>query len=165
MAKKLISVALVLAIALAGWLVYYFSDKEVVRRQMGLLAVELSKDGQETPVQMALKLRKVKDMLAQSCRVTIADRHHVEELERDLVIHYLLYYRQRYGVINVVFAGMEIDIPAKGKATVQTMVNLERRKKAGDEPLTEQHKVEIGLHKGEENWLIHAVSMPDALTR
>lgn len=137
----------------------------MIKRQLGVLAVELSKEGQETPVQMALKLRKVKEMLAQSCQVTIADMDHVEDVESDLVIHYLIYYRQRYRAITVTFAEIEIGIAAKGEATVQTMVHLGKTKKAGEEGRAERYQVEIVLNKGEKNWLIHAVSMPDALTK
>lgn len=165
MAKKLIGVALVLLLALGGWLAYYFSDQEVVRRQLAVLAGELSKEGKETPVQMAVKLRTIKEMLAESCQVTIADLDHVEELERDLVIHYLIYYRQRYVAIKITFAEVEINIPAKGVATVQAFVSLERVKKAGDERRAERYPVEIALKKGEDNWLINAVSIPDALTK
>lgn len=165
MAKKLICLGLVVVLALGGWLAHYFSDKEVIKRQLTVLAVELSKEGKETPVQIGLKLGKVKKMLATSCRVTIADMDHVEDVERDLVIHYLIYYRQRYRAFTIALEDMAIDIPGKGAATVKTMVHLTRMKKAGGESRAEQHPVDLVMRKGEENWLIHAVIMPDALIK
>ncbi len=165
MRKKLIMLALIVVVALGGWLAYYFSDTEVIKRQLAELAVELSKEGKETPVQMALKLRTVKEMLAPSCQVTLADSDHVEELERDMIIQYLIYYRQRYVALRVHFAAVEVDIPAKGEATVQTEVHLYRTRTAGLDTPPEQHPVEIFLDQDEDMWLIQAVNMPDALTR
>jgi len=64
MSKKLLIPAIVAALVLAGWLCYYFSDKMVIRRQFAELAQDLAKAEQEQPIQMALKMGRVKTMLA-----------------------------------------------------------------------------------------------------
>lgn len=165
MAKKIISIAVVLAIALGGWFAYYFSDKEVIKRQLHELAVELSKEGKESPVQMALKLKKVKDMLADPCRADIPERNYSKELERDLIIQYLIYHRNRYAFISMTFADLEIDIPAEGKAEVDATVRLMRHAGLEEDGVEELYQVEISMAKGEDAWLLHAVTMPEALTR
>ena len=165
MAKKIIAVALVLVIALGAWLAYYFSDKEVIKRQLAGLAVELSKEGKETPVQMALKLKKVKDMLAESCQVDIPGRNYSQSLERDLIIQYLIYHRNRYTFISVAFEDVLIEIPVEGQATVTTTIRLIRSRGAVQDAVEEAHQVGLSMEKGEGNWLLNAVTMPEALTR
>ncbi|MEN8257970.1 MAG: hypothetical protein ABFS09_08930 [Thermodesulfobacteriota bacterium] len=164
MVKKIIVVTLVLVIALGAWLSYYFSDKEVIKRQLAGLAVELSKEGRETPVQMALKMREVKDMLADSCQVVVPQRNYREAVEQDLIIRYLIYHRNRYTLIMVAFEDLEIEIPAKGQAQVQSTVRLQRQQGNGATAV-EVHPLELSLTKGDKAWLLKAVTMPEALIR
>ncbi len=163
MQKKIVIAALVLVIAVAGWLAYYFSDKEVIKRQLGGLAVELGKEGQETPLQMALKMGQVKNMLAASCQVTIPERRYAEALEQELIIRYLIFHRSRYASIAVTFADLVVDVPAKGEAVVQSTVRLSRQKANEAEASQEVEPVEIVLAQGAKKWLIQAVTMPEAL--
>jgi hypothetical protein len=163
MAKKIFIVTLVLTIALGGWLAYYFSDKEVIKRQLTDLAVELGKKGQESPIQMALKMGKVKKMLAKSCLVTIPERGYSEVLEQDLIIHYLIYHRNLFALLTVAFEDVIVDIPVKGQATVQSTVRLRRQNTAQTESVEESHQVEIALVKGDKKWLFHKVTMPEGL--
>ncbi|MDD3816256.1 MAG: hypothetical protein PHZ02_16615 [Desulfocapsaceae bacterium] len=163
MVKKIVIVALVLVIALGGWLAYYFSDKEVIKRQLTDLAVELAKEGQESPIQMALKMRQVKSMLGKSCLVTIPERTYHEALEQDLIIQYLIYHRNLYTLLDVGFEDVLINIPAKGQAEVQSTVRLRRQKTTQTDSLEERHRVEISLVKGEQKWLFDKVILPEAL--
>ncbi len=165
MVKKIIIVALILTIALGGWLAYYFSDKEVIKRHLGGLAVELGKDGQETPVQMALKMRHIKNMLTVRCQVTIPERGYGERLEQDLIIRYLIYHRSRYALLSVAFEDMVVDIPTKGQAMVQTMVRLQRKKTNQANAVEETHQVELALNRGDKKWLIEKITMPEALVQ
>jgi hypothetical protein len=164
MQKKIVIIALIAGIALGGWGAHYFSDKEVIKRQLVRLALELGKEGQETPVQMAVKLGKVKNMLAERCQVYIPERSYGESLERDLTIQYLLYHRSRYEVITVAFENVVVAIPAKDQAEVQATVRLYRRQARQQEGALEVQQVELGLHKGE-NWLLQQVAMPEALVK
>lgn len=165
MVKKMIIVALVLTIALGGWFAYYFSDKMVIKRQLVGLGVELGKEGQETPVQMALKMRHVMDMLPVSCQVRIPELGYVEVLEQDLIIRYLMYHRSRYALLSVAFEDVVIDIPAKGQATVQTTVRLQRKKVNQTDVVKEVQQVELVLSKSDNKWLLQAVTMPEALVQ
>ncbi|MBA3006895.1 MAG: hypothetical protein KKB91_12385 [Proteobacteria bacterium] len=163
MVKKIVLVALVLVIALGGWLAYYFSDKEVIKRQLTDLAVELGKEGQESPIQMALKMRKVKNMLGKSCLVTIPERTYHEALEQDLIIHYLIYHRNRYSLLAIAFEDVIVNIPAKGQAEVQNTVRLRRQNTTQTAPIEEIHKVEMSLVKADQKWLFDKVILPKAL--
>ena len=165
MVKKLIIVALVLTISLGGWFAYYFSDKVVIKRQLVGLAVELGKEGQETPVQMALKMRQVMNMLPASCQVRIPELGYVELLEQDLIIRYLIYHRSRYALLTVAFEDVVIDIPTKGQAIVQTTVRLQRKKANQADVVEEAQQVELALNKGDKKWLLQAVTMPEALVQ
>ncbi|MBU0680313.1 MAG: hypothetical protein KKD73_02715 [Proteobacteria bacterium] len=164
MQKKIVIITLIVSIALGGWLGHYFSAEEVIKRQLVSLALELGKEGQETPVQMALKLGKVKNMLAERCQVSIPERSYSESLERDLIIQYLIYHRSRYDSITVAFEDVVVAIPAKDQAEVQATVRLYRQQTRQQEDAPEVQQVELGLHKGE-NWLLQQVMMPEALVR
>ena len=163
MVNKLITVALVLALALGSWFAYYFSDKEVIERQLTGLAGKLDKEGQETPIQLALKMRAVKDQLADRCQVLIPERSYDEALEQDLIIRYLMYHRNSYEVITVAFEELHVDIPAKGKATALITVRLNMNKANKTEAVEESGQVELRLKKGEENWQLHTVIVPENL--
>lgn len=163
MVKKLITVALVLAVALGSWFAYYFSDKEVVKRQLTGLAGELSKESRETPIQLALKMRAVKDQLADRCQVLIPERSYDEALEQDLIIRYLMYRRNSYEVITVAFEELHVDIPAKGEAAAQVTVRINMNKANQAEAVEESGQVELTLKKGEDNWLLYTVIVPENL--
>ncbi len=151
--------------ALGGWLTYYFSDKEVIKRQLTGIAMALGKEGQESPIQMALKMREVKNMLAESCLVTIPEREYTEAMEQDLIIHYLIYHRNRYAVLTVAFKDVSIDIPAKGQAVVQSTVLLRLQNTAQTSPAEENHQVKFSLVKGDKKWLFDTVTMPEAMVK
>ena len=163
MIKKSFIVALVLAIAMSGWLAYYFSAKEVIKRQLTGLAVELGKEEQESPLQMARKMGKIKKMLEKDCLVTIPEMGYSEVLEQDLIIHYLIYHRNRFALLTAAFEDVIIDIPLKGQATVQSTVSLRHQNMAQTGFIEESHQVEIALVKSDKKWLFHKVTMPEAL--
>lgn len=163
MVKKTLVVILVLVIALGGWLLYYFSDKVVIKRQLSGLAVELGKEGQEAPIRMALKMHNIQNGLAKSCLVTIPERGYSEALEQDLIIRYLIYDRNRYVLLSVILADVIVDIPTKGQAVVQSTVLIRRQSSAQKEPVEESYQVELALIKSDKKWLLHKITMPEAL--
>jgi len=101
MSQKILLIAVVLAAALVGWLCYYFSDKMVIRRQLAELAQDLAKEEQEQPIRMALKMGRVKAMLATTCQAAVPEKGYAEELEQGLVLQYVIYYRSRYTRLTV----------------------------------------------------------------
>ena len=163
MIHKLITSFLLVVTALGCWLAYYYSDKKVIERQFDGLAVELGKEGQETALQTALKIREITKMLAESCVVRIPERSYEETLEQDLIIRYLIYHRNRYAVITVAFEDLLIDIPASGEAMVQSTVRLKRKKANMTEAFEELSRVELALEKVNQKWLIQEVMLPEAL--
>ena len=151
--------------ALGGWFTYYFSAKEVIKRQLTGITVALGKEGQETAVQMALKMREVKNMLAESCLVTIPERVYNEALEQDLIIHYLISYRYRYALLTLALEDLRIDIPVKGQAVAQTTVRLRLQSTPQSEPVEESHQVTFSLTRGDKKWLLQTITLPEALVR
>ena len=163
MANKLIIVALVLTVVLGSWFAYYYSDKEVIKRQLTGLAGKLEKEAGETPIQLALKMRAVKDQLADRCRIVVPERSFDEALEQDLIIRYLMYRHNGYEVITVVFEELQVDIPAKGEAAAQVTVRINMNKANQAEAVEESGQVDLTLKKGEDNWLLHTVIVPENL--
>lgn len=163
MPKKILLIAIVLVAALAGWLCYYFSDKMVIRRQFAELAQDLTKEEQEQPIPMALKMGKLKAMLAPTCQAAVPEKGYAEELEQGLVLQYVIYYRSRYTRLTVHLDDPQITIPAKGQAVVQVMAHLQRQLPGRMEPPLENHPVELSLRKGDERWLIQKAVLPASL--
>jgi hypothetical protein len=164
MGKKIIIATLALTVVLGGcFALYYFSDTEVIKRQLSGLAAEIGKEGQEPPMAMALKMRTAKNALAKSCLVVIPERGYSESLESDLIIQYLIYHRNRFALLAVAFENMTVAIPAKERAAVQTAVRL-RHLKAGQTELAEEvYQVELALVKRDKKWLLDKVTLPEAL--
>jgi hypothetical protein len=164
MAKKIFIATLLLVVTLGcGFAFYYFSDKEVIKRQLAGLAAEIGKEGQEPPVEMALKMRNVKNALAKSCLVTIPERGYSEPLEPDLIIQYLIYRRNHFIHLTIAFEKMAVDIPAKERATVQGTIRVRHQDSVQAESLEEAHEVKIALVKSDKKWLLDKVTLPEAL--
>ena len=163
MANKLIPIALLLAVVFCSWFAYYFSDKEVIKRQLTGLAGELEKETGETAIQLALKMRAVKDQLADMCRIVVPERSFDEAVEQDLIIRYLMYRHNSYEVITVVFEELQVDIPAKGEAAAQVIVRINMNNPNQEEAVDESGQVELTLKKGGDNWLLHTVIVPENL--
>jgi len=163
MPKKILLIAIVLAAPLAGWLCYYYSDKMVIRRQFAELAQDLSKEEQEQTIQMALKMGRVKNMLAPTCQAAVPEKGYAEELEQGLVLQYVIYYRSRYTRLTVQVDDLQIIISAKGQAVVHVTAQLQRHLPGRLEPPLESHPVELSLLKGDERWLIQKAVLPASL--
>jgi hypothetical protein len=155
-----------LSVLLIGWLSWYFSDKQVIKRQLIELSWNLSKKGKESTMETVLKMREVKLLLATENFVVIPERNYSESLPDDLIIRYLMYYRDRYENMTVTFEDILIDIPVKGAAEVSATVLL-LRQKLRKEPAEIQASVELILkeqeEKGGNEWLLHKATVPEVL--
>lgn len=151
--------------ALGGWLTYYFSDKEVIKRQLTGITLALGKEGQEQALQMAIKMREVKNTLAVSCLVTIPEREYSETMEQDLIIRYLMSYRHRYALLTVTLEDLHLDIPVKGQAVVQTTVRLRLQSAPQAEPVEESHHMTFSLTRVDKKWLFQTITVPETLVR
>ncbi|MFA6499092.1 MAG: hypothetical protein WC256_02730 [Desulfurivibrionaceae bacterium] len=164
MNKKLIIAVIVLLVGIAAWLLYYFSDKQVIKRKFTAIAVSLSKEGEETPVMIALKMRPVKDFIAPACEVTVPERDYHEILEPGLVIHYLILYRSRQANLHVALEEILVEIPSKERAEVSALVHVTANYNQPDF-FDETHRVAFFLEKQEKNWFVRKATLPDALVR
>lgn len=164
MSKKIIAVGII-AVAIAGFCFHYWSDKEVIKREMLSLATEISKTKDETPIPMALKMAAIKKRLTSPCTVIIPERHYTQPLEQDLVIRYLMYYRQQYQTIDLRFTDLVIDIPQKNNGLVHTTVHILRQANTALEEVDEElHPMQFTLIKKDKKWRIQNVTVPQALT-
>ncbi len=164
MANKSLVTILALVVVIAGWFAYdYFSDKEVIKRQLLGLAVAIGKEGQEPPVQLALKMGNIKNMVAKSCLVIVPERGYNETLEPDIIIQFLIYYRNRFNRLAVTLDDMIVDVSTKEKAGVQVAVSVKRLDSVQTETIKKDQLVELNLVKSDKKWLIQKVTLPEAL--
>ncbi len=164
MNKKIIIALIVLLAGVIGWILFYFSDQQVIKRKFTAIAVSLSKDGEETPVMIALKMRPVKDFIAPACEVTVPERNYHEVLEPGLVTHYLILYRSRQANLHVVLEEITVEIPSEGRGEVSGLVHVIANYNQPDF-FDETHRVTFSLQKQEKNWLVRKAILPDALVR
>jgi len=164
--RKPAVIGAVLALALISWLVWYFSDRQVIKRQLTALSWDLGKEGrQESTMETALKMRDVKAVLAESCCTLLVPERsgRTEFAERDLAVMYLMHYRDRYETLAVSFEDMEIDFPAKGEAAVRSQARLRRQVKP-DQPAAETTApVLISLKKQDGDWMLTQAEVAEAL--
>ena len=164
MNKKLTIAVIVLLVGVAAWLLYYFSDTQIIKRKFTAIAVSLSKEGEETPVMIALKMRPVKDFIAPACEVTVPERNYHEILEPGLVTHYLILYRSRQANLHVALEEIMVEIPSEGIGEVSALVHVTANYNQPDF-FDETHRVTFSLQKQEKNWLVRKAILPDALVR
>lgn len=150
------------------WLAWYYSDKQVIKRQLTELTWNINKEANEPILETGLKMREVKQMLAPDVRAIIPERKHNETIDSDMAIRYLMYYRDRYETLTIRFNEMRIELPEKGKATVTTTVSVQRKTPQANTPdeLTEQ--VELLLVKDKEqeggrDWRLTQATVPARL--
>lgn len=164
MAKKIRIATLMLVVVLGGcfaW--YYFSDQEVIKRQLSGLAAEIGKEGQEPPMTMALKMRTIKNRLAMPCQVVIPEKGYSEPLEPDLIIQYLIYHRNRFILLGAAFENVAVAVPAKERGTVQAAVRIRYQHAGQAAPVEEVHQVALSWVKRDNQWQLETVTMPEAL--
>uniref|UniRef100_UPI0040561A80 hypothetical protein n=1 Tax=Candidatus Electronema sp. TaxID=2698783 RepID=UPI0040561A80 len=155
-----------LALVLISWLFWYFSDRQVIKRQLTALTWDLGKESrQESTMETALKMRDVKAVLAESCCTLIVPERgrRTEFAERDLAVLYLMRYRDRYENLAVSFEDMEIDFPAKGEAAVRLQARLLRQVKP-DQPAAETTAPAlISMKKQDGDWMLTQAEIAEVL--
>ena len=159
---KAAAVGIGLAVLLISWLAWYFSDRQVIRRQLVAMAWDISREPQESTMETAIKMRDVKAVLAPQCRVTVPEKHWDENFERDMGIMYLMNYRSRYEMLAPSFEEMAIDFPAGNEAAVRATVLLKRQKQQG-QPTETSAPVKLTLQKTDGDWLLNHAELAAAL--
>lgn len=164
MNKKIVVAGVVLLVAGVCWFLYYFSDQEVIKRKFTAIAIALCKEGEESPIMLALKMKPVQDFIAPACEITVPERNYQEVLDPGLVIRYLIMYRSRQADLQVALDEILVDIPGKGGAEVSALVHLTANHNRSDF-FDEVHRVKFSLQKQKKKWLVRKAILPDALVR
>ncbi len=164
MNKKVLIIAAILVLAGGtSWYLWYFSDKQVIKRKFNDMAASLSKEeGEETPLQIATKMLPVKNFLAPACEVMVPQRNYHRTLEPGMIIRYLIMYRSRLASLEVSIDEISVEIPDPGKGEVSTLVNVTANRNRPDF-FDETHRLEFSLEKQENDWQLHQAVVPGAL--
>lgn len=162
MSNKIIIAIVVLLAGVIGWLLHHYSDKEVIKRTFTSIAVALGKEGEESPIMLALKMRPVKDFIAPACEVIVPESNYREVLDPELVIRYLIIYRSRQTSLQMAIDEIVVDIPGKGAAEVSALVHVSANQNQPDF-FDEVHQVRFSLHQQNKKWLLRQATLPDAL--
>ncbi|WPD22799.1 MAG: hypothetical protein SD837_21765 [Candidatus Electrothrix scaldis] len=152
------------------WLAWYYSDKQVIKRQLNELTWNINKEANEPTLETGLKMREVKQMLAPDVRAVIPERKHNETLASDMAVRYLMYYRDRYETLTIRFDDMLIELPEKGKATVSATVLVQKKTPQADTPDELNEQVEFLLvkdkeQKGGRDWRLTQARVPASLVQ
>jgi len=160
--KKNLIAAVVLTVIFGTWFMHYYSDKEVIKRKFVSIAIDLTLEGEETPVVLALKMRPVKEFISQQCEVSIPERDYLEVLEPDLAIRYIIMYRTRHTNLLINYDEMNVDIPTKNQASVNLLVRVAANRDHQNY-FEETHQVECYLEKINKTWFLKKATLPEAL--
>jgi ketosteroid isomerase-like protein len=158
---KAAAIGIGLTVVLASWLAWYFSDRQIIKRQLTAMAWDINREPQESTMETAIKMRDVKAVLAPQCQVTVPETHLDESFERDMGIMYLMNYRSRYEMLAPSFEEMEISFPADNVAAVQATVLLKRQKQQG-QPTEVAAPVKLTLQKTDGDWLLNHAELAAA---
>ncbi|CAK8725017.1 hypothetical protein KKHLCK_15645 [Candidatus Electrothrix laxa] len=160
----LISIPVIFLLLCLGW---YFSDKQIIKRQLTELTWNLNKEKKEPTLETGLKMREIKQMLATDVRAIVSERNYSETLAHDMLIRYLMYYRDRYETLTVSFENLLIELPAKGEATATATVLVQRKKQQNElEVLNEPVKLLLKKDKetkGGRDWRLVEARVSAAL--
>jgi ketosteroid isomerase-like protein len=160
--NKVAAIGMVLALLLASWLGWYFSARQVIKRQLVAMSWDISREPQESTMETAIKMRSIKAVLAAECRVIVPESRLDEKLERDMGIMYLMHYRNRYQMLVATFEKLHIDFAADDTASVQAVVLLKRQKQ--DASLTEvSAPVKLIMQKIDGEWLLTQAEIASVL--
>jgi hypothetical protein len=164
MNKKNIVAGVVLMVAGTCWLLYHFSDQEVIKRKFTAIAIALCKEGDENPIMLALKMKPVQDFIAPACEITVPERNYQEVMDPGMVIRYLIMYRSRQTDLQVDLDEILVDVPGKGWAEVSASIHVTANHNRPDF-FDEVHQVKFSLQKQKKKWLVRKATLPDALVR
>jgi hypothetical protein len=159
---KVATIGSIGAILLLCWLGWYFSARQVIKRQLTAMAWDIGREAQESTMETALKMRDVKAVLASTCEILVPGKHRKETVERDMGIMYLMHYRDQYQLLTPQFQDIAIDFPADTEAEVKATVLLQRQKQQGQ--VTEvTAPVQLVLKKTDGDWLLTQAEIAAAL--
>lgn len=158
------SVLIISTLFFCGWLLHYFSDEEVIKRQFLSITQGLTKEGEETHLKMAKALLPVKNFLSPICEVIVVKRQYQEPLEAGLVIHYIIVYRARYSSLQVSFDELTVDVLSKSHAEVTGLVHISGHHKNLNF-IDQTHRVEFALSKFKKKWRVHKAILPESLVQ
>ncbi len=162
MQKKLILPLFILLVGGTGWYLHYFSDKEVIRRSFQDMTISLAKEGEETPIQVALKMRPVQDFMAPVCEVFIPENSYRETMDPGLAINYLIYYRARQITLQIIIDEISIKITDKTTATADILVHITANR-SQPQFFDEKHQTQFSLVKDNKKWRVRQATLPQAL--
>ena len=165
--KKRILIAIP-ALLFLLWLGWYYSDKQVIKRQLTELTWNINKEANEPILETGLKMREIKQMLASDVRAVIPESKRDETLVADMAIRYLMYYRDRYETLTVRFDDMLIELPEKDRAAVSATVFMQRKTPQADTPDELNERVDLLLkkdkkQKGGRDWRLTQATVPASL--
>jgi hypothetical protein len=160
--KVLFGIAALSALLLGGWLLQYYSDEAVIQRRFHELSQEISKDGKETAMALALKMRPVKEFLAPECEVLVPERRYRETIESSLAIRYLISYRERHPLLQISMEEFQVEFPSKNSAKAAVLFNVVTDPKQADTADT-GYALQFTLQKSEKEWLMHQAVIPERL--
>ena len=163
--SKKIVVAAVLAVAgIIGFLLFFNSDEAVIKKRFKYLADQFIMEPPENSLLAAAKAKRVGDMFADRCRVSLQAYDVDRTFDRADVHPYVMMARSRYKRLSINFYDFNIDFPRDGQADVDVTAYVEAVNQAG-EALQEIHELRFSLVEGEEDWLFTEIEGVQVLER
>lgn len=150
--KQHLFILFLVVIAGGYYLLFYRNDARAIAQRFDQLAENLSKTGDEQPIDTLKKIRKIESLLAQNCRVSIESSSFDNVYTAREVAQRVAGVRQQYRHLTVKFYDLSIDRPSEKTATVLSTVRVTGVSQTM-ESVPETREIEFRLDKIDGQWL------------
>jgi len=163
--SKIILIVAVIAVAgIIGFILFFNSDEAVIKKRFQYLSDQFAKESVENNLLGAAKAKRIGNMFAENCRVSLPAYDLDQTFARDDVQPYVMMARSRYKSMIVDFYDFNIDFPQGGQAEVDVTGYVKAVTEAG-EAVQEIHELAFSLEEGEDDWLFTAIEGVEVLER
>ena len=162
--KKIIIIAVIVAVGV--WAVAYFfpSEEKKIKKQFRLLAEWVSKDPGENTLTTVYKIKHIGTLFDTMCEFKVPVYSFSGNYTPDEISGYAAQGRLVSSQLYLKFYDLDISFPEEGSAKVTLTARLTGKLNVGDS-IDETHEVESILKKVEKKWLFSKVEVIEVLKK
>jgi hypothetical protein len=164
--KKYLFIGVVALAAVIVAIIFFPTETGRVKKQFRSLTKWIAKESDESKVTMALKIKNIMTVFAQTCKFKVAveadfssGTYSAKEIAQNAAIA-----RSHFSEIALKFYDLEVDFPKEGTATAFTTAKFTGFTTEGD-AIEETHELECTLQKIEDAWLFTEVEVVEVLKK
>jgi hypothetical protein len=163
--KKYLSVGLILAAAVAVFLIYFVDwEARAVKKQLRSIAKQMTWAPADSELTMAVRIKHVQEKIAETCQVEIPSYKVSQSVSRNDVPTYMMMAKNYYKNLSVELEDLKVESIQLPQARAVTTAYIKATGADGqrnDEALV----LEFSLQKVEKTWQVKDVKEMQVLSR